>query len=62
MVLVRASPALYLDLVRASAPTEHLGVHGLVRVWAQNGLIWASVVGVWIIRPILEMGTFVVAG
>ena len=42
--------------------TKELGVHALVGVRAQDGLIWAGVVCVWVIGPVLKIRALVVAG
>lgn len=49
------------DLIVLAKATEQLGVHALVGVRAENGLIWAGVVCVRVIRPLLEMRAFVIA-
>jgi hypothetical protein len=49
------------DLFVLAKATEQLGVHALVGVRAENGLIWAGVVCVRVIRPLLEMRAFVIA-
>lgn len=50
------------DLLVLAEATEELGVHALVRVRAEDSLVWAGVVGVGIIRSVFEVGAFVVAG
>lgn len=50
------------DFVVLAEAAEHLGVHALVGVGAENGLVGAGVVGVGIVRPLLEVGAFVITG
>ena len=50
------------DVGAEAEAAEDLGVHALVGVGAEDGLVGAGVVGVGVVRPLLEMGAFVVAG
>lgn len=53
-----ADPEDFLVLAEAA---EELGIHALVGVRAEDGLVWAGVVCVRVIGPFFEVGAFVIA-
>ncbi|GER53356.1 quaternary ammonium compound-resistance protein [Striga asiatica] len=50
------------DFEALAEAAEHLGVHALVGVWAEDGLVGGGVVGVRVEGAVFEVGGFVVAG
>lgn len=48
-------------LVTLEEATEHLGVHALEGVRAKDGLVWAGIDIVWVVRSGFEVVTFVIA-